>query len=63
MTNRLVWLDKQKYFNFRDPATGFVYDFQITESMPFDTWLRQVSSKSWVTGEHILQFRELAEVA
>jgi hypothetical protein len=59
MTNRLVWLDKQKYFNFRDPATGFVYDFQITESMPLATWIRQLAAKRWVTDGHMAQFRAL----
>lgn len=63
MTNNLVWLDSENYYNFIDPATGLIYDFQITESMPFDTWLRQLSGKSWVTGEHLLMFRELAGAA
>lgn len=59
MTNKLVWLDSENYYNFLYPPTGFIYDFQITESMPLDTWLRQLSGKRWVTDEHMRQFRAL----
>lgn len=59
MSEPLVWLDHQNYYNFRDPATGFVYDFQITEAMPLASWIRQLDRKQWVTAAHKLAFFSL----
>lgn len=61
MAEKLVWRDSSGYYNFRHPG-GFIYDFRVTEAMPSDVWIRQMSSKTWVTDSHMAEFRRLLAV-
>jgi hypothetical protein len=60
MAEKLVWIDEEGYVNVRDPNwEGFIYDFTITDAMPIEHWIRQLSQKNWVTDEHLRQLRDL----
>lgn len=58
----LVWLDAEGYVNvLHTGGWNYIYDFQVTEAMPADVWIRQLSRKTWVTSEHMRQLHEVLE--
>ena len=60
MSIPLVYLE-DGFFVFTDPNhPGFTYDFKIYPTSSVDKWIAHLSDKTWVTPEHIRQFKELA---
>lgn len=60
MSEKLVWKDAEGYINVFDPSCPHdIYDFKVTEAMPADVWIRQLSSKAWVTDAHMRQLRQV----
>ena len=59
--SKLVYME-DGYFVFTDPGhPGFTYDFKIFGTESPESWVRHMSDKTWVTPEHIQQFRALAK--
>ena len=60
MSIPLVYLE-DGFFVFTDPShPGFTYEFRIYPTSSVEKWVTHLSDKSWVTPEHINQFKALA---